>query len=385
METIRWRSREEDWEVVRSFLPEGWEKRARAFGALRRCRGFEGPEALLRTLLVHLADGCSLRETAVRAQEGQLATVSDVALLRRLKASGEWLRWMACELMQTWVERQPAEVFGKGLNVRLVDGTTVQEPGATGSTWRIHYSVALPMLACDEVHLTSPKVGESFQRFVVQPGDLLVGDRGFAHREGCAHVVGAGGEVLVRINLTNLPLERRNGAALPLLQRLRSLSGTRLGDWEAWITHEGGRMAGRLCALKKSELLAERARRRLLKEATKKSRQVQPETLEAAGYVFVFTTLAPRFGPAAVLEIYRGRWQIELAFKRLKSLMGLGHLKKTDPQAAMAWIHGKLLVAFLIEAMIAAGERFFPWGYPLAIPRGSLPLEGDLTHASPAL
>ena len=171
---------------------------------------------MLRTLLMHLADGCSLRETAVRAREGQLAAVSDVALLKRLNASSEWLRWMACELMQTWVERQPAEVFGKGLCVRLVDGTTLQEPGATGSTWRIHYSIALPTLSCDEVHLTSPKVGESFRRFAVRPGDLLVGDRGFAHREGCAHVVARGGEVLVRINLTNLPLEVRNGAPLPL-------------------------------------------------------------------------------------------------------------------------------------------------------------------------
>jgi hypothetical protein len=151
------------------------------------------------------------------------------------------------------------------------------------------------------------------------------------------------------------------------------------------LDHACGRMAGRLCALKKSEGAAERARRRVLKEAAKKGRQVQPETLEAAGYIFVFTTLAPRFGPAAVLEIYRGRWQIELAFKRLKSLMGLGHLKKTDPQAAMAWVHGKLLVAFLIEALIAAGESFFPWGYPLALPRGSMLMAGDLTHASPAL
>jgi hypothetical protein len=44
---------------------------------------------LLRTLLMPLADGCSLRETAVRARAGQLAAVSDVALLKRLKASGE--------------------------------------------------------------------------------------------------------------------------------------------------------------------------------------------------------------------------------------------------------------------------------------------------------
>jgi len=59
------------------------------------------------------------------------------------------------------------------------------------------------------------------------------------------------------------------------------------------------------------------------------------------------------------------RWQIELVFKRLKSLMGLGHLRKTDVEGARAWLHGKLLVAFMLEAMLRAGETFSPWGYPL--------------------
>lgn len=61
--------------------------------------------------------------------------------------------------------------------------------------------------------------------------------------------------------------------------------------------------------------------------------------------------------------MYRARWQIELVFKRLKSLAGLGHLKKHDPQAARAWLQGKLLVALLIDALRMASEAFSPWGY----------------------
>ena len=385
METFRWQEQCDDWEVIRSFLPTGWEAKARELGALRRCRGFDGPETLLRTLLIHLADGCSLRETVVRARQGKLARVSDVALLKRLKGAGEWLRWMAAELMLAWVARQPAELYGKGVRIRLIDGSTIQEPGATGTSWRLHYSIVLPSLQCDEVHVTSPKIGESFTRFAVQPGEVLVGDRGFAHRAGVAHVADCGASVLVRMNLTNLPLETPWGPALPVLERLRSLSGTRLGDWEALVRYNGKAVPGRVCALKKSKLATERAQRKVLRENSKKGRKIRPETLEAAGYIFVFTTLERRFGPASVLEIYRGRWQVELAFKRLKSLMGVGHLKKTDPQAATAWVHGKLLVAFLIEALLAASERFSPWGYPLTITTSTLPVEGNLTDAAPAL
>ena len=74
------------------------------------------------------------------------------------------------------------------------------------------------------------------------------------------------------------------------------------------------------------------------------------------------TTLAEP-SAAAIMEFYRRRWQIELAFKRLKSLLQLGHLKKIDKDGAKAWLQGKLLVACLIEKLILTAERFSPWGY----------------------
>lgn len=386
MENLQWLDEEDDWQVVTKFLPMGWQAGARKLGALKRCRKFENAEVLLRILLIHLAGGCSLRETAVRAKQGNIATISDVGLLKRLRASGEWFRWMTVGVMEQWVEKQPAAIFGKGFQIRVIDGSTIQEPGATGSTWRIHYSIGLPSLQCDEVYVTSPEVGESFKQFTVHPGDLFLGDRNFGRRPDIRHVVQGGGQVLVRINLTNLPLVDKGGAPFRLLDHLRTLNKTEMGDWDVWVPYEDVFLAGRVCALKKSEEAAEQARRKALKENSRKGHVVKPETLEAAGYISVFTTLNRDFSAETALEMYRGRWQIEIAFKRLKSIIGLGHLRKSDIEGAKAWLHGKLLVAFLMEALIAAGERFFPWGYPLspASPKIPLSLEGELINASPS-
>lgn len=372
---------EEDWGIVTAILPEGWQEKARELGALRRCRRFENAEPLLRVLLIHLADGCSLRETAVRARLGKIADVSDVALLKRLRVSGEWLRWMAEQLMRNWVHKQPMALFGKDLNVRVIDGSFIQEPGSTGSDWRIHYSIQLPSLQCDEVLVSGPRVGESFRRFEVHEGDLFVADRGYAHAEGIAHVVKGGGDVLVRTNLGNMRLLKEDGTRFPLLQRLRTLKGTEVGDWDVWVKTDTP-IRGRVCAIRKSRQAALRARRQALRNSSRKCQKIKPETLEAADYTFVFTTLDKTFSPATILEMYRGRWQIELAFKRLKSIIGLGHLKKTDLEAAKAWIHGKLLVAFLIEALVAAGESFSPWGYPIQEQAISQSVERELADAS---
>jgi hypothetical protein len=372
----------EEWEVIERMLPAQWRSRAKELGALRRCREFADPDTLLRVMLIHLVDGCSLRETAVRARQGGLVAVSDVALLKRLKRCQEWFRWMADEVMRQWLSTAPQRLRSEPRRVRAVDGSVITEPGATGSTWRLHYSIGLPSLRCDEVEVSGPEVGESFQRFSVQPGDVLIGDRGMAQRKGIRHVVAAGGDVIVRLNLDNVPLLDPTGARVALLRRLRQLRGTAVGDWPVFIADDQGRVAGRVCAIRKSRHAASRARRRVERIGSKQGHAVRAQTLEAAGYIFLFTTLRAEPCPAAaVLELYRGRWQVELAFKRLKSLLAMGHLKKTDPQGAQAWLQGKLLIAFLVQALIVAGESFSPWGFPFRPP---LPVARDLPHAPSA-
>ncbi len=107
---------------------------------------------LLRTLLLHVGCGWSLRETAVQAKLAGIAAVSDVTLLNRLRQAEGWLRELCQQLWKdNGVNLQPAL---KGRPMRLVDATTVKEPGKTGGQWRIHYSLRLPTLECDHFDLT---------------------------------------------------------------------------------------------------------------------------------------------------------------------------------------------------------------------------------------
>lgn len=90
----------------------------------------------------------------------------------------------------------------------------------------------------------------------------------------------------------------------------------------------------------------------------------RPGTLEFAKYVIVFTTYSGG-STADVLMSYRMRWQIELVFKRLKSLAQLGHLPKHDDRSSRAWLYGKLLVTLLAQKLIRIGRDISPSGYPL--------------------
>jgi len=360
---------ESDFEYLLAFLPRDWQDKAKSLGALRRCRKVPDAKALLRILLIHLAEGCSLRETALRARRGGIADVSDVAILDRLRQTEEWFRWMNSELMAQWVVRQPQAIFGDRWNVQIADGTEVTEPGPTGSTWRIHYVIGLPSLRCSSVEVTDSEGrghGETLARFAVSAGDLLLGDRAYGTARGIDHIVKRGGDVIVRFGWNNLPLWRTQDKGFDLFAHLRRLHGTAIGDWPAFVQHEKRFIPGRVCAVKKSRQAAEESQKRVRRKSQKNGSQILPQTLEAAEYAFVFTTVpTSALAPTHVLEFYRGRWQVELVFKRLKSLMSLGHLRKTDERSARAWIHGKLFVAFVVEALLRHGESFFPWGYPL--------------------
>ena len=361
----------ENWPILCTFLPKGWKEMARSTGAFRRARDIPDAELLLRLLLMHVANGYSLVETAVRARHLGME-LSAVAVFKRLRASEEWLRWLAEQLRGT----QPLAAESQGRPVRAVDATTVSERGSTGTDWRVHYVVNLANLQCDFFELTDVKGGETLRRIPVRPGDIILGDRIYATPVGVAHVKIAQADIVVRLNRQSLPIFDAGENQLNVLRLFRKMKVGQPQQWTTQVKHpSGGWVPGRLIAVKRSAEATRLARHRLQRNASRKQKKVSPESWKAAQYFFVWTTLANSFPAPAVLELYRLRWQIELAFKRMKSIMGLGHLPKKDPASARAWLHGKIFASLLVERMVQAAETLSPWGYRLA--REAQPLEGN--------
>ena len=375
----------EDWDLLVSFLPDKWAELAGETGALKGLRKDKSVDGLLRTLLMHLAGGHSLRETAVRARKANLADLSDVALLKRLRKSKAWLHALCAELFR---EQGFAVSAAGGVQVRAFDATTVKEPGRTGSLWRIHYSVSLPSLACDFFKLTATEgtgTGESFRQFPIRAGDYILADRRYSTAVGIGNAAAAGGHVTVRINTGALTLQDREGRPFDLLTSVSALPrpGT-VGSWPARVVpRQKPPVSGRVCAIRKTEEAIKIALEAIRKEASRNGRQVQPSTLQFARYVIVFTTFpAAEFPAAAVLEWYRLRWQVEPVFRRFKSLAQLGHLPKYNDDSAKAWLYGKLLVALLLEKLIHHALFVSPWGYELEVSqteqrRARLPIRSE--------
>jgi hypothetical protein len=360
---------DEDWKLLTSFFPENWKDLAATTNALKGLRKDKSEDALLRTLLIHLAGGFSLRETVVRARQAQLADLSDVALLKRLRKSGEWLHHLCLAMFaERGLDLDKSDEF----RCRLLDATNVREPGKTGSLWRIHYSVQVPSLNCDFFKLTATEgkgTGESFKQFPVQAGDYLIADRGYSLMSGIQYVDSRRAYLTVRLNTQAVLLFDKKGRDFPLLRSVRELKVTgTIKWWPAYINAEdgNGRIQGRICVIRKTQEAIRAAHKRLKYIASRKQQTLKKETLVYAKYVILFTTFpADEFSACEVLEWYRIRWQIELVFKRFKQIAQLGHLPKHDDESSKAWLYGKLFVALVTEKLIGYAESISPWGYDM--------------------
>ncbi len=204
-------------------------------------------------------------------------------------------------------------------------------------------------------------------RLPVASQELILADAGYCSVSGIEYVCEHGADVLVRVNPQSFVAYSACGRRISLLQRLRTLTKAgQFGEWRVVLHGQGSAFAGRVCAVRKSDCAIQQAHRRLQRKASKKQMITRPGTLEFAKYVIVFTTRSSG-STADILRSYRMRWQIELVFKRLKSLAQLGHVPKHEGRSSRAWLYGKLLVTLLAQKLIRIGRDISPSGYPLSV------------------
>jgi len=341
------------WPELSTRLPAGFdvEATARSFGAFARARGVKDAETLLRLALAYGGLGMSLRETCAWAEASGIASLADTSLLERLCKAGPWLG----NLMAALIAEQANLPVGRwtGYRLRALDGTSICQPGADRTTWRLHVGYDLATSQVDQLELTDVHGAENLQRLTYRPGEIVLGDRYYARPRDLRPVIEAGADFIVRTGWNSLRLLQPNGEPFDLFATLAA-QATQEGEVQVRV-HEGITEAKkplilRLVIRRKDPEQAAAERERLLKDARKRGKQRDSRSLEAAGYILLLTSLpAAIFPPTDILALYRFRWQIELAFKRFKSLAGLDALPAKNPDLARAWIYARLIVAIIAE------------------------------------
>jgi hypothetical protein len=342
--------------------PETVDALARQHGAFHRVRHIKSAADLLRLMLAYAPGGRSLRTLAAEAAATRFIDVSDVALLDRFRRCGDWLVALCENLLPG--RDAPGEQPSRQNRIRLIDGSRIEGPGKTCFRLHLCYDVAAQRIA--DFAITPLEEGETLDRVRVGPGDIVIADRGYPQPKAMRATRDSGADLLIRLTWNSLNLRDSAGKAIDWLDIFAKADVVGCLDMPVNVHQARGRFKPlplRLVITPKPPDIAERARDVAYRNSRKDQHNVDPRTLKAAGYLIVITSLdAVKFPPATLVCLYRVRWQIELAFKRLKSILHLDRLPAKDPGLAKAWIAAHLLLALLIDDAAAETVAFSPSG-----------------------
>ena len=346
----------EDWARVVARLggAEALNISARETKAFVRPREIRNAVDLLRLILAYCLGERGLRLTAAWATSVGLVDVTSVALWYRLRQCGDWLTKLIGEALASGAPKA-----SRGRLIRIVDATTVAKTGTGGrnknAVWRVHSAFDLPQERFGHFELTDERSGETLDRIPVIAGEIRLADRAYLQPERMAHLLDGGADFVIRAGWKSARWLDPNGDLIDLVAELRKASSRGLLDQPIWIKRKPGAppLAVRLVAVKKPEQAATEARRKARRAAQKGGHQLSKQTLDAADWVVLVTSLKPdEFTTTDVLALYRLRWRIELGFKRLKSVIGLKRPPGMDERSARPHILAHLLIILLLEPLV---------------------------------
>ena len=358
----------EPWSEIVDRLPAFFDlsAMARQTGALRRVREVKSASDLLRLALAYVC-GFSLEQTCMWAEAaGIVGRLTKQSLTERLRNAEAWLGQLVQAILTARIANARVPLDG-GRRLRAVDATALCCPGADRTTWRLHVSYDLLKMQVGQIELTDDRGAESLRRFTYEPGDIVLADRGYARPRDLRPVVQAGADFIVRTGWNSLRLLTGNGEVFELFGLLRAMAGG-YGQAAVWVDEgqEGNPFPVRLVMFRKSPEQAAKAKLDVQKAAKKRGKEPDPRSLEASEYILLLTSLdAAKYSAYMVADLYRFRWQIELSFKRWKSLGGLDALPAKG-KLARSWIFAKLILCLLAEDLTGPVPDSPPSGLSIA-------------------
>ena len=334
--------------------------------AIERGRKIRDGASLLRLALARGPGGMSLRDAAGWAGVLGLASLSNPAVKYRLDKSVGFLKAVMERLLAARSASQG--LHWPGRIIRLADGTCIAEPGSKGTDWRVHGVFDLGAGGFTNLELTDAKGAERLTRGAPIPWEVRIADR-FYGRAKAWHQFRQDSDgiadLIVRIKWNGFHLTGTDGAPFSLIDHLNALPNDQVPhevDVRARVSKKVVQPI-RLIILRKSPEATETTRRALRTNASRKQTQLNPNSLVAAEFLILGTSL-PREGyPATeVLAAYRLRWQIELAIKRLKSLLHIDTLPAHTDCGARSWLYPHLILALLCDDLTQDLLDSFPSG-----------------------
>lgn len=343
-------------------MPQGYEEACYSTKAIRRKRVIRDPNDLMLLSLFHLLTGCSLVEISEISKLTKIGSISDVGFMKRFNSCNDWFKWILTETQKSTkgiVQYNLPDRLSK-YRILAVDASDVSEKGPVRRIFRLHFALDIVRMHAALYNITSNSVGEHLRNFDFSSDDLVLADRGYSNVTGMEHCLKKGCQYIVRMRKNGFNLYDSEGNKLSLLSLMK---GKDSGEVKAFVHKEERKktvlsIPVRVCFKKKPKEALESTRKKLKVKERTNQMKFSREAYLFNEYIVLITSLDDSVSAEDILELYKYRWQVELYFKRLKSILDYGEIPKKSEESIFPWLNGKLMIALLVETML--GKANFP-------------------------
>ena len=239
-----------------------------------------------------------------------------------------------------------------------MDASDVVEKGASGRTLRLHFALDIFHMHAALYKITGNDVGEQLSNFDFEENDLAIADRAYGTFNGIEYCYEKKCQFITRMRTNCFKIYSETGEQINLLSLMQSTGEGHICAFIKKTSKKNDRLVPiRICYKRKSPEAIDVTRKKIKRRESKKQCESSEETLLFNEYIVLATSLSDEISYSDVLELYKYRWQVELYFKRLKSILGYGDLPKKTTESIFSWLNGKLMIALLMEKML--GDALF--------------------------
>ncbi len=316
---------------------------------LKRKRVLKSLELLIKAIFLYLTEQLSFQRLSDRMACLYHVVMSDTAWRKQfLKAAPILVEWVLAQQGRTEPEDSGGTVLGC-TDVYAVDATDLPVQGGDATSRRVHTVFSICERRCVCTDITDRHGGESLTRFPLRPGALYFADRAYGRTPQLAYAMEQKAHVVTRIAPNQVAFytapDCREKISFPSLLNGEAFSTVAYFKWKQKVYRI------RLLGAKLPEEKREATEKRLRRKANRNQRRLSEDTVRYAGWVFLGTTLPDACTDAEILEAYRLRWQIELHFKRIKSLLNFHKIRRSSDIYKNGIVSLWLTISFLISCV----------------------------------
>lgn len=326
---------------------------------VRRKRIIKKPSTLVQAAILYIVEKLSFQRLSDVMAAKYGISMSDTAWKKQIRKIAP----VFYEVMMTYLEHKSEESESKnicGYPSYAIDATDIPLEGKTGTILRAHTVYSLSKKAYFKANIAGIHTGESVKLHTVKANNLYFADRAYGKTPQMEYMIANNAEFVFRFSPSQVKLFKDIDCTEKI--NFKSYLSNRDTVSSVYCFFKGKKDVLKIRVII-SPIPEEKAANAVIKakeKSVKKQNKVSKDTLTYATWLFLATSLPDIIHSEEIVSAYRKRWQIELHFKRSKSLLRFHRLRRCSYDYAFSIVSIWLAVtAFVYSLLTALHSRSF--------------------------